>query len=206
LEIGDIGATSYELEDFNLISEVVELPRGEVKETAYTRSRRISYSTLAAYGVQATADSIIFPFTDLRGKVTGTMSRYTDPEKVGTRYKIHGKRQPLWPMHWLKERATLNSEVVVVEGAWSAMSLYQWDHYFVLSLMGAKAGAEIVEILAPFQTVYLYDDDVAGRNACKKMRRLGVERAYVLPVAPDDMSVEQLEELTGKLDKLWRRE
>jgi DNA primase len=127
-----------------------------------------------------------------------------NPALSGMRYRILGKRQPLWPMYWLKHVYLEGDYIVITEGAWSAMHIYQHSGLLPLALMGAKAGTEILDILAPFRPIFLYDGDQAGRNACKKMRSLGAEHSYVLPVSPDDMGISQLEELTKKLEKICK--
>jgi DNA primase len=68
--------------------------------------------------------------------------------------------------------------------------------------LGAKGNQMVREVTRAFDAIFLYDGDEAGARACKKMRELGVEHAYCVPVSPDDMDDEQLEILTERIERL----
>jgi DNA primase len=147
-------------------------------------------------------EAIVMPITTLKGNVVGVQYRYLDAELAGTRYKTFGKVTPLWPMHMLNGI----NEVLVVEGAFSAMrmSTYLSNHFSsfapVFATLGAKANQEIVDTVRPFVSVFLYDNDEAGRTACRKLRKLcPTVNAWTLNTSPDDMNDEQVEELMKKV-------
>ena len=75
----------------------------------------------------------------------------------------------------------------------------------VVSTLGALANQRIVNLVSIFKHVtFLYDDDIAGDRACRKMRQLApLRKAFTLSKAPDDMTDLELVQLIDKLRRLY---
>lgn len=202
------------IQDYNLMVETPHYDLGEVKYHPYFEKRKIDRQVFYMYGARF-KDSIpiaaSFPIYDLTNKVVGVQYRYLNPEETGTRYRTFGEVQPVWPMHELKWLVTTKT-VIVTEGVFSAMRLSSHLYHnesstinlIVLATMGAKANSKTLALLNPFKSIFLYDNDNAGRRACKKMRELApLGHAYVLSTSPDDMNNTQLYELVDKVEKLY---
>jgi hypothetical protein len=106
-------------------------------------------------------------------------------------------------MHFLPELEE-DAVVYIVEGAWSAMHIHSVAPEIpCLALLGAKANKAIVDALRPFNPVVLYDDDMAGRRACLRLRQLAPTiPTYTVSVSPDDMDATEIEHLLERLKEL----
>jgi DNA primase len=181
-------------------------------EHPYLAKRGVSPVVAGQYRVgykDSLPQAMVMPITALKGNVVGAQYRYLEPSMSGARYKTFGKVTPLWPMHMLNGMM----EIVVVEGAFSAMrmSTYLTSRFSafvpVFATLGAKANQEIVDTVRPLVSVFLYDNDKAGRTACLKLRKLyPTVNAWTLNTSPDDMNDEQIEELMEKMiDRIGMR-
>lgn len=205
IEPDELEEVRFQPQEYDLFTEPVFIPKGDWGWNPYYQERGINPAVANTYQLEwmnGKPSGAILPITNVISRRVGAMVRYENPKEAGTRYKIFGETTPVWPMHLLPLCKTW---IVVTEGVWSAMRLTGfWDKVGrnALALMGAKGNQRIVETMRPFNTIYLYDKDQAGQNACQKMRQLGVEHAYTLPVAPDDMNEVQLAELTERIDRI----
>lgn len=200
---GEYEEVEEKIPDYSLILEADTWASGITDYHPYLQERGVFPLITTRYGLSVTNDAVIFPVTDLKGKLTGQVLRYFEPEKHGTRYRKFGVMQPVWPMHFLGFYISTRRPVVV-EGAFSVLKLHQYSASFLwLALLGAKANRTLVEMLSPFDPIYLYDGDTAGKRACARMRELDpLAHAYTLSVSPDDMDDEQLGKLLRKLEEL----
>lgn len=200
-----------EPEDYDLFSETLRLPRGERVYANYIKDRGISERIAIAYGVEWREDkpqAAVLPIPDINAEVVAVVHRYVNPKETGTRYKFFGEPTPVWPINMLRHVGT-KRPIIVTEGAWSAMRIATFcvesrsDFYNCFALFGAKANQRIVEVLAPFKPVYLYDNDKAGRKACEKMRSImsADSLAFTLNTSPDDMDNGEVEKLFESLRK-----
>lgn len=196
-----------EPEDFDLLGEQLPLDLGsQIGTEGYYLKRGIGTLTMFKYGARwkaGTPEAAVLPIYDLQSSLVGVMYRYLHPEMTGTRYKVIGDPTPLWPMPLFKEID--NNPIIVTEGAFSAMRISSWFAENHLSsncfaLLGAKASQRVVDMLKGFSPVFLYDNDLAGRTACRQMRRLfPTAPSWTLSTAPDDMTDEELLVLFGKI-------
>ena len=188
------------LEDYDLLVHHSSLEIGypirkEVPE--YVAKRGISLETCIAYDLhykEGAIPSVVMPVRNLRGELVGATYRFID--KVGYRYIKMCQTTPIWPMPFLHKYKEGES-IIVTEGAWSAMKIHSFfGEIYPVALLGAKANHQILDILAPFRPIFLYDNDTAGIRACRKMRKLSpLVKAYTLTTSPDDMDKEQLWDL-----------
>lgn len=202
-----------EIPDLDLIQENHILPMGNPHQwSSYYEGRGVSEEVVGMYQLEVNIvnHSIVFPVSDIWGNRIGSVERFINSEATGTRYKKSGTMTPVWPLHFLNLFKKGDS-FIVTEGAFSALRLCTWSKRqggrgIAFTLFGAKANQEIIDVLRPFNPVFLYDKDEAGINACRKMRKLAPEwDSVVLAKAPDDMSSEEINELmvkvTGRLRK-----
>lgn len=205
LELDEIAGDENFLPDFDLMDDTPYLDLGHADyHTPYYQNRGINAASCLRYGARFKASkpaAAVLPITNLQGHIVGAQYRYLDPEESGTRYRTMGLVQPVWPMHLLYE---LNPfyPLLLVEGVFSAMRLYTCGVPNAFALMGAKANQEIVDTLRSFECIFLYDNDSAGRRACEKMRHLNpLHHSFVISPSPDDMSEEEIKNLTHRLEK-----
>lgn len=197
---------AWEIPDLDLVSESVDLPYGTPGFFPYMKARGIIQEVAQLYSLEysVVSRSIVIPFFDMFGIRIGTVQRYISPEAAGMRYKKTGTMVPVWPLPFLANFKTRDT-FIVTEGPWSAMristvSIKRGARGIAFSLFGAKANQEIVDVLSPFNPVFLYDNDTAGRNACRKMRSLAPHwNSYTLAKAPDDMNDVEIAELLEKV-------
>lgn len=176
----------------------------------YMKQRKVSEEVAAVYQVRwkpSEPEAIVMPITDVRNHTLGVCYRYTNPLEAGSRYKIIGKTTPIWPMHLLP-KVVENDYMIITEGVFSAMRLATYclekekvaGNFF--ALMGAKANEGIVEATKQYKPIFIYDNDEAGRNACRKMRKLAPHyHSFVVPLSPDDMWDKHMPEFFGKIQK-----
>lgn len=191
-----------------MVAPLPPMPTGYTYAT-YIQQRGIENETMQLYDVrwqQEPAEAAVFPMRSVNGQLRGLVHRYADALKVGTRYRKMGEMMPVWPMEWLatlKERA----RIVVVEGPWSAMRLNQAlagdSDVRVYASFGAKANRSMLDVLEPFEPVFLYDHDRAGQAACEKMQRMTKRwHAALVSPSPDDMNDGQLKRLIQAVGRL----
>lgn len=201
-----VESTSETLEDFDLLDTDAPLDLG-VKCIAndYLSNRKIHPDIAHLYNVHykdGTVPAMVLPVPNLKGEIEGAVWRYINP--VYSRYVKMGRMTPVWPMMMLNVFRP-GETVIVTEGAWSAMRIASRSYTPIsavipVALLGAKANQGILDALAPFNPIFLYDDDEAGERACRKMRQLApLVPSFTLSTSPDDMSDEQLDELGYKL-------
>ena len=171
----------------------------------YLKRRGISVSACKRYGVTLgdLGKRIIFPSVDLGGKTEGIICRYVDPG-TGPRYRKSGRMFPVWPMDKLV--GTMYGEyIIVTEGIFSCLRIATVSKVFkVVSLTGAKANRDIVRTLMPFNPIFIYDRDDAGKRAAAQMKRLRPDWFVMTSSpAPDDMQDDyRVQKLIDKLKQL----
>jgi hypothetical protein len=207
VEYEEVIEWNAELGDLYLVDDEPVWELGQLVYHDYFRERGIHEKVINAYGVRwknAEPRGAVIPLTSLSGEIVGVQYRFQDEVTAGTRYKIHGKVPPVWPMHKLKDLHN-GCPILLFEGVWSAMRVATWllRHPHInlptFALLGAKANEEIVETLSPFNAVYLYDADEAGSRACKKMKELAPLSHSFITMSPDDMRDGEIENLLGSI-------
>lgn len=206
-----LGVTGIEMEwlgtefpeDFALISEPQTFDLGVKMYHPYFKQRNISPETIEEYDVRWSElhQAAAFPLTGVDGRLQGVMYRNTAPDQP--RYRLFGTIPLLWPLHKLPNN--IKEPLLITEGAFSALRLFDFAlglnfHLNCYALLGAKASERLADMVGGFDCIFLYDSDTAGRRACRRMRELlPLAKSFVLPIAPDDMTDEQIQELIVKL-------
>jgi DNA primase len=200
LEEAEYYASESAVEEYNLFGEQLRLDLGEEVYHSYFERRNVSEAAVHNYGVRWSEDkrAAVFPTTDLEGKVRGVTYRYT---KGRQRYMKLGETFPVWPMCILP---SFNPKrmVVVVEGAFSTLRINTVDAIVQsVAILGAKANRKLVELLRPFQCVFLYDGDSAGRTACLRMRSMAPLSYSWTVDSPDDCTDVEIQILIEKIER-----
>lgn len=161
--------------------------------------RGISPATYKYFGAFTTdsikdmEDRVIFPLTDIRGKIVAFVGRHMLSNSA-KRYNNFpaGASLPLFP-------AKLNIQyksMILVEGIFDLLNLYDKGLKNVVCTFGtAKLYNDTKEKLHPYKVMgiekiyILFDGDIAGREAAKKLKPLIEEANFLVEVVnlPDDI-------------------
>lgn len=195
----------YEPPDFSLIPDDVSINwYGSKGYHPYFEVRGITANTAQLYGMRyhENPEAVAFPIMTPNGTfLIGSVVRYIDTAKTGTRYKKYGKITPYWPREHNKDVA------IICEGGFSAMRMSKYrneEQEFCYAMFGARCNQELIDATWHFdKVVFLYDDDIAGERACHQMRKLNpTANSYTLSKAPDDMSTTELTYLWDKIRRV----
>ena len=190
--------------DLDLSRDEPEWDEGSAGYSEYLKGRGISFLACQKYGINLAdgGERIIFPSRNLDGKTEGIICRYIHPGS-GPRYRKTGRMFPVWPMDRLVGLKH-GEYIIITEGVFSALRIATVDATFkVFALSGAKANSDIVAALSPFNPIFLYDGDPAGKRAARTMKHLRPDWSVLISKpAPDDMIAdEQIKKLIAKLLK-----
>lgn len=179
--------------------------KGIDHEHEYLKTRGISTETAETFGVGffsgkgSMSGRVVIPIHNEKGELVAYAGRAVDDSEP--RYKLptgFHKSHVLYNLH----RVTA-AEVIIVEGFFDCMKVWQSLHPFVVALMGSSL-SEYQEqlILSQFTKVtLLLDGDTAGREAAEAIAKRLVHRLHVRVVdllegqQPDQLSKDQLDEL-----------
>lgn len=168
----------------------------------YLKSRGISRETAETFGVGyfpgkgSMAGRVVIPIHDERGQLVAYAGRAIDGTEP--RYKLPAgfqKSAVLFNLH----RVTAE-EVIVVEGFFDCLKVWQSLNPFVVALMGSSMSEKQEQLLLrQFRRVtLLLDGDEAGRAAADEIAQRLLRRLFVRVVdvpegnQPDQLSEEQL--------------
>lgn len=170
---------------------------GAKKHHIYLTNRGVEHWVSEYFGLELARDEhgeyILFPVCDLGGHRIGALFRNVQP-KSSMRYKKLGKITPLWPLPELR-KVKEGEPIVIVEGAFSALRIKTvCPECKVFSLFGARVPKGLLELVSPFNPVFIYDDDYAGRMAGQKLSKMDA----LLPItfwnpSPDDLDATELD-------------
>jgi len=173
---------------------------------------RVSLNTLNKFEAFRTSNPdlqgrIVFPIKDLKGKITCFIGRSEDPfDKL--RYKIFpsGRVIPLFPLHTVEP---LQGRVLIVEGIFDMLNLYDKGYRNVLCVLGANNintdNFNLLKIIGVHGIDLLFDADDAGQEAALKTKSeledLGfhVRNINLKSGDPGDMSEAHASNLMKKL-------
>ena len=183
---------------------VLEFPEG-LGETPYPL-RGLGFPTLKHFGLRECAEGVCFPFRDVEGNLVGWSVRRA--EGVEPKYlnsKGLKKSRILYGLYENQESIRKRKEVILVEGQFDALAV--WDAGFtnVAAVLGSDLAREQVRLLLPWvdRIKVLFDADSAGREGafqvrCKWQSVFSV-KVLVLPEGEDPCSAgeEKLQEVLG---------
>jgi DNA primase len=173
----------------------------------YLTERGIARETAEIFGVGlfsgrgSMSGRVVFPIHNELGELVAYAGRSIDGNEP--RYKLPAgfhKNQVLFNLH-----RAMGAEVIVVEGFFDCMKVWQSGHSSVVALMGSSLSDRQERLLVGrFQKVaLLLDADDAGRMAVEEIAARLIRQVYVKIVAPpdgkqpDQLDEEQLKGLLG---------
>lgn len=211
-----ISKLKAKLNDLFTNSNGLEMLEGAIP---YTRSfRGISNTTLLKYGafytnaIEKLVDRIIFPITDVRGKIMVFVARHT-MSNGNPRYLLHPGNIPLFAYPQEVEKGS--KSVVLVEGIFDMLNLRDKGMQNVVCTFGTSTlFADTAEKLLAFKTqgitkIYLlYDGDTPGREATAKLEPLLQEAGYSTEIIdidddtdPGDLSEETIQRMKDYINE-----
>ena len=142
---------------------------------------------------------VIFPITDQRSATVGFGGRAIDQSPQAKYINspdslIFNKRRVLFG---LKQLRILNDTILVVEGYFDVLTLYQAGFKNTVGLLGTELGAEQMRILETLarNAILVFDGDPGGRAAllrCLKVSRHNlIVKAVILPEGDPDEIVRE---------------
>lgn len=180
-------------------------------QNEYLASRGIRQDVLDEFGVgfyyrdppkSKLNGRIFFPIHNLKGELLAFATRAPGDADDGQRYWFPDgfhKGLELWNVH----RALEEKDVIVVEGFFAAMAIYQASYHCVVATMGSSLTETQADTIAEHfaSAVIVADPDDAGRKMAKQAVDLLAGRIsvkLVFPkVQPDEMSESELKVLLG---------
>jgi len=179
--------------------------KGIDHEHEYLKARGITAETANTFGVGffsgrgSMSGRIVIPIHNERGEMVAYAGRAVDASEP--RYKLPAgfhKGQVLYNLH----RVTA-AEVIIVEGFFDCMKVWQSLHPFVVALMGSSLSEHQEQLLLRRFTkvTLLLDGDTAGREAAQGIAERLVHKVHVRIVdlpdgqQPDQLSDDQLDGL-----------
>lgn len=148
-----------------------------------TPFRGISVKTLKHFGafktdeVDKLEDRIIFPITDVRGKISVFVARHLNSNADSARYLMYpaGTTIPLYPSSF----PAPTTSIILVEGIFDMLNLYDKGLRNVVCTFGtgglAKDTADKLltyKVRGVTKVYIMYDGDKAGRDAAAKIKPL----------------------------------
>lgn len=147
-------------------------------------------------------DRLVFPITDIRGRVIGFGGRLMSGEAVGPKYlnspetPLYHKGRELYGLHWAKGAIRREESALVVEGYMDYVSLAARGVENVVAALGTAMTPEQAQLVTRYagQILLLYDSDAAGlratfRSGDEILRAGGHPMVVTLPPGEDPDSV-----------------
>ncbi len=147
-------------------------------------------------------DRLIFPITDVRGRVIAFGGRVLSAEATGPKYlnspetSLYHKGRELYGLYWAKGAIRREEAALVVEGYMDYVSLAARGVENVVAALGTAMTPEQAQLLTRYtgQVLLLYDSDAAGlratfRSGDEILRAGGHPMVVTLPPGEDPDSV-----------------
>jgi DNA primase len=173
---------------------------------------RVSASTLQEFKAfkSLSADfkeRVVFPIIDLKDRISCFVGRAEDPfDKVKYRIIPANSKLPLFPMNKVKP---LNGKVMLVEGLFDMLNLYDNGYRNVLCAFGTrmvtKQKLQLLTILGITGIDICFDPDEAGQKAALEIKELAeslyfkVRNINLKNCDPGDLSSIRAKKLKEKL-------
>ncbi len=147
-------------------------------------------------------DRLVFPITDVRGRVIAFGGRVIGGDAAGPKYlnspetPLYHKGRELYGLHWAKSAIRRESAALVVEGYMDYVSLAARGVENVVATLGTAMTPEQAQLVTRYasQVLMLYDSDPAGLRATFRagdevLRAGGHPMVVTLPPGEDPDSV-----------------
>jgi len=161
------------------------------------------------YGKGSMAERLVIPIHNEEGELIAYAGRAVDDE-VEPKYKVPaGFRKSLVLFNYHRAKSSVNRRVVIVtEGFFDSMKIYQAGFPNVVALMGSVLSEHQEHLLVEnFDSVILLlDGDEAGRSATSEIALRLVRKVFVQVIEipegkqPDQLSSEELQKFLKRLE------
>ena len=181
---------------------------------SYLRARGILEETSRHFGVGffsgrgTMAGRVVIPISNERGELVAYAGRAIDDAEPKYKFPTGFKKGVvLFNLHHVRELPSSGkNDVIVVEGFFDCLKVWQSGFLNVVALMGSSLSDEQQNVLCEFARVVLFlDGDEAGRTAARDVASILVQRTFVKIVnlpdgkQPDQLSSEEIRTILGSL-------
>ena len=133
-------------------------------------------------------ERLIFPISDLRGRVCGFGGRLLPQQSEGPKYlnspesKVFQKSRILFGLYQAKKYIREEDAVILVEGYFDVMALVHAGVRNVVATCGTALTPEHLDLMTRFtkNIIVFFDSDSAGEQATEKAMLLGLQKGLVL--------------------------
>jgi len=181
--------------DLDLFGDSFVLRHPSVRALRYLAQRGVDITQLPPYvGSTEKDNGVAFGF-GMNGVYVGAQVRvFPEIQRGDVRYSLEGKRTPFFGKYedWKRGEYT---KLLVVEKAFGTLKIQQASDMYKLGIAalcsaGSNMQRELFDYVNP-DTVFLMDNDMAGRNAADRIKRLGYR--VMIPTTPiDEWSLEKI--------------
>ena len=198
-----------------MVNQPLEFELKSIDTThAYVRKRGIKEETAEHFGIGffygkgSMAERLVIPTHNEEGELIGYAGRAVDDE-VEPKYKFPaGFRKSLVLFNYHRAKGSVNRGVViVVEGFFDCMKIYQAGFPNVVALMGSSLSPEQEALLLTCfgKVVLMFDGDEAGKSATSEITSQFAQKCFVRVVdvpdgkQPDQLSSDEIREILNFL-------
>ncbi|QNJ25886.1 DNA primase catalytic core/ N-terminal domain protein [Synechococcus sp. SYN20] len=142
----------------------------------YLLGRELTAETIEEWGIGFNGNRVMFPLCDPQGRTVGFTGRVLDDSKP--KYKnsqndaIYQKANLVFGLHKARERIMATSQVVITEGQFDVVRLWQEDVRNVIAVSGSSLTRGMIENLVRTtrvtQVVLCFDGDLGGQKAAER--------------------------------------
>lgn len=176
---------------------------------AYVQQRGINEETAKTFGVGffpgrgMMSGRVVIPIHNERGELIAYAGRAIDASEPKYKLPVGFKKSAvLFNLHRVLANNSRQDVVILVEGFFDCLKVWQSGNQNVIALMGYSISEEQVKLLHPFQKILLLlDGDHAGREGsaavANQLLRSHFVKIIALPdgVQPDRLSSEEIQTL-----------
>ena len=176
---------------------------------AYLQQRGVDEATAKHFGVGffpgrgMMSGRVVVPIHNERGELIAYAGRAIDASEPKYKLPVGFKKSAvLFNLHRVLANNSRQDVVIIVEGFFDCLKVWQSGSQNVLALMGSTISEEQIKLLHPFQKILLLlDGDQAGREGsaatAKQLLYSHFLKMIALPdgVQPDRLSSEEIQDL-----------
>lgn len=153
-------------------------------------SKKITYNEQTSAGNPSRLENrVVFPISDLIGKVVGFTGRIINENQDGPKYwntpetTIFHKGKTIFGLDRAKQFIRQKDQIILVEGQMDVILLHQADYKFAVATSGTALSADHIKLLKRFSSniSVAFDQDAAGQKAAWR----ALEIAFAQDVVPE---------------------
>lgn len=153
-------------------------------------SKKFTYNEQASAGNPSRLENrVVFPISDLIGKVVGFTGRIINENQDGPKYwntpetTIFHKGKTIFGLEKAKQFIRQKDQIILVEGQMDVILLHQADFKFAVATSGTALSADHIKLLKRFSSniSVAFDQDAAGQKAAWR----ALEIAFIEDIVPE---------------------